>query len=93
MNEWGVITVIVTLAALVGAIAGPIVKLNSTITKLSTIIDYALKRLDELEKKDEKFLSERKTSHEKIHKRIDEQSEVLQNHETRIQFLERKEQT
>ena len=91
MDEWGVVTAAVTLAGLVGAIVGPIVKLNGTITKLSAVIDYALKRLDELEKKNEKFLSERKTSHEKIHKRIDQHGELLQEHETRIQFLERKE--
>lgn len=92
MNQWEVVTVLVTLVGLVVAIIGPIIKLNSTITKLSTMIDYALKKLDELEKKDETFLRERKASHEKIHKRIDEQGEILQNHETRIRFLERKEE-
>ena len=58
---------------------------------MSTMIDYALKKLDELEEKDGMLREERKASHEKIHKRIDKQGELLQQHETRIQFLERKE--
>lgn len=89
--EWSVVTVIVVLVGLFAAIAGPIIKLNSTITKLSTMIDYALKKLDELEEKDGMLREERKASHEKIHKRIDKQGELLRQHETRIQFLERKE--
>lgn len=91
MSEWGVVGVLVTLAGLIAAVVGPIIKLNSTITRLSTIIDYAMKKLDELEKKDEKFLSERKTAHEKIHNRIDEHGEVLNDHENRISYLERRE--
>ena len=63
--EWSVVTVIVVLVGLFAAIAGPIIKLNSTITKLSTMIDYALKKLDELEEKDGMLREERKASHEK----------------------------
>ena len=90
MNEWGVVSVLITLAGFIAAVVGPIVKLNSTITRLSTIIDYVMKKLDELEKKDEKFLSDRKAAHEKIHHRIDEQGEILNDHENRISYLERK---
>lgn len=56
MNEWSVVTALVTLVGLGTAVMAPILKLNSTISKLSVLIDGALKdmvrlrsRLDDTE--------------------------------------------
>lgn len=56
MNEWNIVTALVTLVSLGAAIMAPILKLNSTISKLSVLIDGALKdmvrlrsRLDDTE--------------------------------------------
>ena len=58
MTEWGVFGVIVALVSFVVAVAAPMLKLNGTITRLSTIIEQFSKRLDKLEPKkakDRKF--------------------------------------
>ena len=88
--EWQVVTVIIALIGLVAAVAGPIVKLNGTITKLSVIIEHALTRLDNLERGDKDMQTKMKESHTKLHGRIDRQEEVLHEHDKRITNLERK---
>lgn len=49
MNEWTVVTALSVVAGLVAAVAGPIVKLNGTISRLSAILEHVLVRLDKLE--------------------------------------------
>ncbi len=39
MTEWGVVTVIIALGGFVLAIVAPVIKLNTTITRLTTIVD------------------------------------------------------
>lgn len=88
--EWQIVTVIIALVSLIAAIAGPLVKLNNTITKLSTIIDHAIDRLKKLEQDDEEMQASSKEAHKRIHARIDDQAKTLQDHEIRINNLERK---
>lgn len=68
MNEyeisWIVVISIATLVGLFFAVGNPIIKLNSTITKLMT-------RLDAIESNIDKFTVSNKDSHKRIHKRID----------------------
>lgn len=91
MTEWTVFGVVAALVSFVIAVSAPILKLNSTITKLSVIIDNALRRLDNLEKQDDKFREDSKASHQKIHNRIDKVESNMQDHERRIFAIERKE--
>ena len=57
MNEWTVVTALSVVAGLVAAVAGPIVKLNGTISRLSAILEHVLVRLDKLEQEDERARS------------------------------------
>lgn len=45
--EWTVVTVIIALVGLLGGIVTPIIKLNSTITKLTAQVESFIKGLDE----------------------------------------------
>lgn len=86
--EWTVVGVISALIALIAAVTAPMLKLNGTITKLSTIIEHALQRLDKLEKQDEKFMAEEKESHRKLHGRINNVENMVNDHEKRIFAIE-----
>lgn len=86
--EWQTVTVIIALVGLVAAVAGPMIKLNGTLTKLSVILEHALARLDKLEKEDLALQLRMKESHSKIHGRIDRQDELLHEHDKRIHTLE-----
>lgn len=81
MTEWGVVGVIIVLLGLLGTVTAPMIKLNTTLTKLN----------DKFETLDEKLTDVSESNHES-HKRLwnheTAQDEKLSNHETRIQILE-----
>lgn len=82
MNEWVVVTVIVTLVGLVVAVVSPIVKLNTTITKLNVTVSGLEKSLDAMTVKNTQ-------AHERIWEREEEQDKTLHDHETRISVMEK----
>lgn len=84
MEEWTVVTVIVVLIGLGVSVMAPVLKLNSTITRLSTLIDGALQDMRELKETDAAIRKHASEAHERIHGRIDD-------HEKRIVRLETKE--
>ena len=49
MDQWSIVTSLSVLVGLAAAVTGPIVKLNSTIARLSAILEHVLNRLDKLE--------------------------------------------
>lgn len=83
MTEWEVVGVIVVLVGLVAAFVGPIIRLNTNITKLTVTMERLAKDMDVMQE----------NSHD-AHKRLwdhnDEQDKTLNDHETRISTLERK---
>lgn len=85
MTEWEVFGVIVALIGFVIAIGTPILKLNTSITKLIARIGALDENIDELTERNRK-------SHERIWEHNDKQDEKLNNHETRIAILEKKEE-
>lgn len=90
MNEWVVVTVLVTLVGLFFTVGKPIIKLNETMTTLNVNVEHNSHELTEL-KND--FKSQRESAHES-HQQLwmhnNKQDEKLQDHETRIGILERK---
>ena len=83
MSEWTVVVVIIALVGLVVSVATPIVKLTSSITKLTTLMDEFGKDLS--------GLTERNTeSHQRLWSKNTEQDKRLANHEQRIAIVEHK---
>lgn len=81
MNEWEVVGVMIALISFVTAIVAPIIKLNTTITKLTVIVDSlsnAQKKLD----------TDAATEHAKLWNSIGKQDEELHDHDKRITKLE-----
>lgn len=74
MTEWGVFGVIVALSAFAISIATPVIKLNTTITKLAVIVDSLDKKVGTVVDKNDR-------DHEIFRSQIND-------HESRIKLLE-----
>lgn len=88
MNEWGVVGVIVVLVSFVTALVAPIIKLNTNITKLTVLLDEAVKRIGKQEENSHnahKRLWDKNGEQDKI---ISENSKTIYNHKSRISRLE-----
>lgn len=78
--SWIVVLSIGTLVGLFLAVGNPIIKLNSTITKLMT-------RLTAIESNIDKFTVSNKDSHRRIHERIDEIEDNLSEVKEEVERL------
>lgn len=81
VTEWGVFLVIVALIGFATAIITPVLKLNTTITKLIAKIDVLGKDFDEMELKNHR-------ARERIWHHNEKQDAAIDNHEIRITSLE-----
>lgn len=79
--EWTVVTVLIALAGFVAAITKPLLTLNTTIIKLTTIVDTLKADLDELTRKNS-------DSHGRLWEHNKAQDTKLDDHETRMTLLE-----
>lgn len=82
MNEWTIVTTIVVIVGLIVTVTTPLLKLNTSITQLRSLIENVVKRVDDNE-------HDNTESHRLIWKHNDEQDALLQNHELRIHDLEK----
>lgn len=81
--EWQVVGVIVVLVGLAGSIIGPVVKLNSSITRLTVTMERLVKDVDGLKENSH-------DSHQRLWDKNDEQDKIINDHETRITSLEKR---
>lgn len=82
--EWQIVGVIVVLIGLAGSIVGPVVKLNSSITRLTVTMERVVKDMDSLKENSH-------DAHQRLWEKNDEQDKVIHDHETRITTLEKRE--
>ena len=90
MNEWTVVTALSVVAGLVAAVAGPIVKLNGTISRLSAILEHVLVRLDKLEQEDERARGREEKTERLLSQRMDGQDQRLCRCENRLSLWEQR---
>lgn len=81
MTEWTVFGVIVALIGFAVAVGTPIIKLNSTIVRLSQLVERCSTDLRELTDRNSR-------SHDRIFSHLEEHDHTLNDHETRISILE-----
>ena len=74
MNEWGVFLVVVSLFGFGAAVITPIVKLNTSITKLVVCVDILNDQVKELTQKNSE-------AHKSIYGRIEEHDKRLDKHD------------
>lgn len=81
MSEYGVIVIVVAMITTAITIMAPIIKLNTTITRLIVKLDNLGMDMEELEKHNHE-------SHRRIWEKNDEQDGKLADHETRLKVIE-----
>ena len=81
MNEWQVVGVLIALVGFVASIVTPIIKLNTSIVKLSVLVDNLGNKLSSME-------ASNSASHDRIWNKLEEHGEELQDHDKRIIKLE-----
>lgn len=84
MERYDVVIIVLGLLTTAIAIGAPVLKLNSTITKLGVTIDILIRDVQELE-------VHNRESHKRIWNHNNEQDETLADHECRLQVIEHKE--
>lgn len=84
MTQWEVYLVIVSLVGFAIAVGTPIIKLNTSITRL-------IDRLNNLDEGVEELTARNSRSHERLWKHNEEQDKKIEDHEKRIFSLEKKE--
>lgn len=82
MTDWDIVKDIVVLIGLIVTVTTPLVKLNTSITQLKTLLDSVVQQVQDNDKSNS-------ASHKRLWEHNDEQDELLQNHETRIHDLEK----
>lgn len=88
MTEWGVFLVIVSVLGFVVTVCGPIAKATKAITALTVELKFFREEIAQMKKDNKEFQNSASAKHEKIHTRIDEHDEKLNDHEKRIFKLE-----
>lgn len=88
--EWTVFEVVAAIAALFLSIGVPVIRLNSSITKLTVMLERVEKDVAANRTALEQQRAAAKASHEKLWRHNEEQDAQLQNHETRLQVLEKR---
>ncbi|HHU21910.1 MAG TPA: hypothetical protein GXZ52_00595 [Clostridiales bacterium] len=83
MDEWTVVTVIAVLAGLMTSVIKPIINLNGSIIRLTETVNTLQKNIAGLTSKNDE-------THEKLWRKNEEQDIKLNQHETRLQIVERR---
>ena len=84
MNEWTVVTVLVTLAGLATAVVKPLLRINASLTRLIQAVDALEKNLQTLTEKNSH-------AHERLWQESRRHEEKLTSYETRLSLLEKEE--
>ncbi|MGN0693725.1 MAG: hypothetical protein ACI4LK_02300 [Lentihominibacter sp.] len=83
MTQWEVFIAITLIVGFLATVITPIVKLNGTITELTSQVKLLTKTLDEYKESNAK-------SHDRIWKELNAHDDTLNNHETRLIMIEQK---
>jgi hypothetical protein len=81
--EWTVVVVLIALTGLVISVLTPAIRLNTSVTKLSTLVETLDAKIGAMD-------AENSDSHRRIWNELDGYKSALGNHETRITVLEKR---
>lgn len=87
--EWTVFQTVAAICTLFISIGVPIIRLNASITKLNVLIERTEKDVAANRDQIEEQRKAARESHKRLWDHSDKQDAMLQDHETRIKFLEK----
>ena len=82
MTEWTVAVVLISLMGMVISVLTPAIKLNTSVTKLTTLVDTLNNKLIAMD-------TNNAESHRRIWNELDEHKGQIHDHDTRITLLEK----
>lgn len=80
--EWETFGGVAAVVAVLIGILTPVIKLNSSVTKLNTLLEQVSKELRELKEANS-------ATHKSLWDRLNQQEKELSSHETRLRLLEK----
>lgn len=83
MDEWLIFKDIVVIVGLIITVTTPLLKLNTSITELKTLLESVVKKVETID-------NNNTNSHRRLWEHNTEQDRVLQNHERRLHDLDGK---
>lgn len=83
MDEWTVVTALAVLAGLMTSVIKPVINLNGSIIRLTETVNTLQKNIAGLAAKNSE-------THEKLWRKNEQQDIRLNEHETRLQIMERR---
>lgn len=83
MDEWLIFKDIVVIVGLIITVTTPLLKLNTSITELKTLLESVVKKVETID-------NNNTNSHRRLWEHNTEQDQVLQNHERRLHDLDGK---
>lgn len=83
MTDWDIVKDIVVLIGLIVTVTGPLLKLNTSITQLKTLLDSVVKKVEDNDKNNTE-------SHRRLWQHNTEQDATLSAHERRLHDLDGK---
>lgn len=89
MSEWTVVTALVVIIGLFATVGKPIINLNSNIVRLNMSLEALNEKEEKLEGDLEKHITHSHDSHQRIWEHNAAQDKRLDDHERRIDKLEK----
>ena len=83
MTDWDIVKDTVVLVGLIVTVTTPLLKLNTSITQLKSLLDSVVKQVQDNDRSNS-------TSHKRLWEHNEEQDEILHNHEMRLHDFGRK---
>lgn len=89
MTEWGVVEILIALIGLFAVVGAPVLKLSANMAKLNFTLSAHENRLEQHDKQLEKQECHAHESHGKLWEHNREQDKILEDHDRRIERLEK----
>nr|DAO25844.1 MAG TPA: hypothetical protein [Caudoviricetes sp.] len=83
MTDWDIVKDTVVLVGLIITVTTPLLKLNTSITQLKSLLDSVVKQVQDNDRSNS-------NSHKRLWEHNEEQDEILHNHEMRLHDLDGK---
>lgn len=83
MTDWDIVKDTVVLVGLIITVTTPLLKLNTSISQLKSLLDSVVKQVQDNDRSNS-------NSHKRLWEHNEEQDEILHNHEMRLHDLDGK---
>lgn len=91
MTEWGVVTVLIALVGLLITVMKPLLSVNTSLVKVTERMEHMTERIERVTEALDDLSDQNTQNHKRIWDRVDEHGKKLNDHENRINRLERAE--